>query len=86
MDVALLMLEHGKNVLCEVPMGINEKQVRKLIELAKEKNVFLAEGILLRHFPAYRYVQEQIQNGALGEIKSVDVEFGLKLTDMERLM
>lgn len=67
-------------------MGINEKQVRQLIECAKEKNLFLVEGILLRHSPAYRYVQEQIHNGALGEIKSVDVDFGLEVSGFERLL
>lgn len=85
-ETALLMLEHGKHVLCEVPMGINEKQVRKLIEYAKEKNLFLIEAIWSRHFPSYRYIRQQILDGALGDIKSVDVLFGLKLTDVERLM
>lgn len=85
-DFDILLREHGKHVLCEVPMGINEKQVRQLIECAKEKNLFLVEGILLRHSPAYRYVQEQIHNGALGEIKSVDVDFGLEVSGFERLL
>lgn len=45
MHVAQLMLEHGKHVLCELPMGMNQKQVQQLVTLAKEKNLFLAEGI-----------------------------------------
>lgn len=83
---ALLMLEHGKHVLCEVPMGVNEKQVRKLVDYAKEKNLFLVEGLWCRHFPSYRYIRQQILDGALGEIKSVEVTFGLELTAIERLM
>lgn len=86
MAVALLMLEHGKHVLCEVPMGLNEKQVQKMIECAKQKNLLLMEGIISRHFPAWKYVQQQILDGALGEINSVDVDFGLKLIDFDRLM
>lgn len=83
--VATMMLEHGKHVLCEVPMGINEKQVQKLVTLAKEKNVFLIEGIWTGHFPAYRYVHQQIQRGALGEIQSVDIDCGVELFNVERL-
>ena len=84
--VASMMLEHGKHVLCEVPMGINEKQVQKLVALAKEKNLFLIEGIWTGHFPCYRYVHQQIQNGLLGEIQSVDIDCGVKLCNIERLM
>lgn len=86
MNVTLMMLEHGKNVLCEVPMGMNEKQVRKVIEYAKEKKVLLMEGIISRHCPAWRYVQQRILDGALGDIESVQVDFGLKLIDFDRLM
>lgn len=83
--VASMMLEHGKHVLCEVPMGINEKQVQKLVALAKEKNLFLIEGIWTGHFPAYRYVQQQIKSGALGVIQSVDIDCGVELHNVERL-
>lgn len=86
MSVAQLMLQHGKHVLCELPMGINAKQVRTLTECAKEKHLFLAEGIFSRYFPGTRYVEQQIQNGKLGEINSVDVNFALKLTEWDRLM
>lgn len=85
LNVASMMLEHGKHVLCEVPMGINQKQVQKLVALAKEKNLFLIEGIWTGHFPAYRHVHQQIQNGALGEIQSVDIDCGVELYNVERL-
>lgn len=76
LDVSLLMLEHGKHVLCEKPMCLNEKQAHKLIECAKQKNLFLLEGIWSRFFPSYKYIREQIDNGKLGEIERVDAEYG----------
>lgn len=84
--VAMMMLEHGKHVLCEVPMGVNEKQVQKLVAYAKEKDLFLIEGIWSGHFPSYRYVYQQIRDGALGEIQSVDIDCGVELSNVERLM
>lgn len=86
LSVASMMLEHGKHVLCEVPMGINEKQVQTLVALAREKGLFLIEGIWTGHFPIYRYVHQQIVNGTLGEIQSVDIDCGVELCNVERLM
>lgn len=77
-EVALLMLEHGKHVLVEKPMCMNEKQVRKLVTCAKQKNVFLMEGLWSNFFPAYQYIRKQIESGKLGEIVSVEAEYGNK--------
>lgn len=75
-EVALLMLEHGKHVLVEKPLCINENQSRRLITFAQQKNLFLMEAIWSRCFPSYQYVRDQIEKGVLGEITSVEVEFG----------
>lgn len=44
LEVAMLMLDHGKHVLCEKPLCLNEKQVRILTSYAKQKGLFLMEG------------------------------------------
>lgn len=44
LEVAMLMLDHGKHVLCEKAMCLNEKQVRILTSYAKRKGLFLMEG------------------------------------------
>jgi len=85
-EVSVLMLEHGKHVLCEKPLCMNLKQSEKLIALAKEKGLFFMEGIWVRFFPSYQYVRKQIRSGALGEILSVKAEFGIKdLVKVDRL-
>lgn len=84
-EVVLLMLQHGKHVLCEKPLTMNEKQSSKLIAFAKEKKLFLMEAIWSRFFPSYQYLRRQIQTGALGDIKNVSVEFGFNIADVARL-
>lgn len=85
-EVSMLMLEHGKHVLCEKPMCLNEKQVRKLIECARQKNLFLLEGIWSRFFPSYKYIREQIDSGKLGEIERVEAEYGNEfMGNLERI-
>lgn len=77
--VTKLMLEHGKHVLVEKPLCMNERQARELIELAERKNLFLMEAIWSRCFPSYDYIGKLIQSGALGDIKSVDIHFGVPI-------
>ena len=40
-----LVLEAGKNVLCEKAFTTNAKQLETLIKIAKEKNLFLMEAV-----------------------------------------
>lgn len=85
-EVASLMLQHGKHVLCEKPLCMNSKQAEKLIALAKEKDVFFMEGLWVRFFPSYQYVRKQIRSGVLGDILSIKSEFGLEdLVRVDRL-
>ncbi len=42
-ELTLLMLNHGKHVLCEKPLAMSERQARAMVELAKEKGLFLLE-------------------------------------------
>lgn len=86
LEIGLLMLEHGKHVLCEKPLCMNEKQVHQFVAYAKQKNLFLMEAIWSRMFPSYQYVREQIRKGKLGDILSVDVDFGFsRLADVDRI-
>lgn len=85
-EVAKMMLEHSKHVMVEKPMCTNAKQVQALITLAKQKNVFLMEGVWPRFLPSYDFIRKQIQDGKLGDILSVDVEFGNKaMSGFERI-
>ena len=64
---------------------MNEKQSKKLLAHAKAKKLFFMEAIWSRYFPAYQHVKQLIDNGVLGEIKEVDVEFGFKIAQVDRL-
>lgn len=76
-NIAMLMLENGKHVLCEKPLCMNEKQVRQLVAFAREKRLFLMEGIWSRCSECYKYIRSRIDSGALGAIKSIEIASGL---------
>ncbi|MDB5151272.1 MAG: afr 2, partial [Mucilaginibacter sp.] len=76
----LLCLQHNKAVLCEKPFAMNSKQAIEMINMAKEKKLFLMEALWTKFHPHYIKMQEMITQGLLGEIKAVLVNFGFKPT------
>lgn len=77
--IVSLMLNNGKHVLCEKPLCMNAAEVKQLTDTAKEKRLFLMEGIWSRFFPSYQYVKRKIDAGALGDIEEITVEYGIDL-------
>ena len=41
---SILMMNHGKHVICEKPMAINHHEVQQMMDCAKENNVFLMDA------------------------------------------
>ena len=71
----MLCLHNGKNVLCEKPFALNEGQVQKMIDKAKENDLFLMEAMWMAYFPAIAKIRELIASGIIGDVKLVDVKF-----------
>ena len=69
-------LNAGKNVFCEKAITVNSKQFDEVQKLAKEKNLILTEGFTLYHMPIYNKIKKIVDEGALGDIKLVQVNFG----------
>ncbi|XP_018572901.1 trans-1,2-dihydrobenzene-1,2-diol dehydrogenase-like [Anoplophora glabripennis] len=84
-DTTKLMLEHGKHVLCEKPFTLNEKQTRRLVQIARERKLFLMEAIWSRCFPAYKEMKRLIDSGAIGDVLFASLHFGLALQHVDRL-
>lgn len=84
-EIGRMMLDHGKHVLCEKPLCINEGQSKRLLAHAQEKKLFLMEAIWSRFFPSYIQLRDRIDAGELGDIQQVEVEFGFPLADVDRL-
>ena len=77
----ILCLNHDKAVLCEKAFAINSRQAMEMIKTAKERKVFLMEALWTKFLPHYKRLQELLQQKALGNIKSVLVNFGFKTSD-----
>lgn len=80
-SIVKTMLEHGKHVLCEVPLCINSIQTKELISLAKRKTLFLMEAMISRCTPAYDALKRHLESGAIGSVRHVMVHFGINVWD-----
>jgi predicted dehydrogenase/Tol biopolymer transport system component len=81
----LLCLEQGKNLLVEKAFTANALQASQAIALAEEKGVFLCEAMWTRFLPAVQMVKDWILAGRIGRVESVEADFSMPLTHVERL-
>ncbi|XP_048473606.1 trans-1,2-dihydrobenzene-1,2-diol dehydrogenase [Rhincodon typus] len=86
LKVALLMLNAGRNVLCEKPLAMNLREVQQLVSAARDKNLFLMEGLWTRFFPVSKAIRGLLKEDNMGEIKIVKAEFGTHMLETPRLV
>ena len=75
-----LCLESGKNVLCEKAFTVNAAQAAGLVQIARQKNLFLMEALWTRYFPLSVYVRDTIISGRLGTIMRAFADNSLDLS------
>jgi predicted dehydrogenase len=64
----------GKHIFCEKPMAVDPHGIRIVmaaVKEAKRKKLALRAGFNMRFQPAYREAMKRIQDGAIGEIRSI---------------
>lgn len=74
----LLCLNNDKAVLCEKAFAVNSRQTIEMIDLAKEKKIFLMEALWTKFSPQYKRLMEILKEKRLGDIKSVLIDFGFR--------
>lgn len=66
-EQAILMMDHGKHVLCEKPMASNAAEVRRMIEAARRNDVLLMEALKSTLMPNFRAVQDNLYK--IGQVR-----------------
>lgn len=69
-------LESGKHVFCEKSITVNSRQLEECVAIAQEKGLVICDGTTLLHMPLYKKLNQIITNGAIGDVKMVQVNFG----------
>jgi predicted dehydrogenase len=68
-------LDAGKPVLCEKPLTPSAAATRPLVELARERGVFLMEAVWTRFLPLHRRVQHLLSAGTIGDVRAMQSAF-----------
>lgn len=84
-DHALMALEAGRNVFVEKPMALDHAQASEIAAAAASRGLFLAEAMWTYFLPKFDVIDQLIEAGVLGEIKSVHTEYGEYFTRDHRI-
>lgn len=71
--------EAGKAVLCEKPIGLSVAQTRRVVESARDNQVFLMEGYMYRCAPQTRRLIELLREGKIGQIRGIEASFSFRV-------
>ncbi len=75
---ARLALQAGKPVLCEKPFTLNAAEARGLINLARQRQIFLMEAMWTRFLPAAARLRELLAEGWIGDACLLAADFGTR--------
>ncbi|KAA6351666.1 1 5-anhydro-D-fructose reductase [termite gut metagenome] len=76
----------GKPVLCEKAFTATARQAEKLLNLAKEKKVFITEAIWTRYMPLSKTINEVIASGIIGVPRMLSANLGYPVGWKERMI
>jgi predicted dehydrogenase len=72
-------IEHGKHVLCEKPITLNDKQFKELARLSQEKKVFLMEAMWTYFLPPVLKAKQWLLEDRIGSLKVIEAVFGFPM-------
>ena len=85
-DVTREALMAGKPCLVEKAFMANYRQAKEIVDLARERKVFLAEAIWTRYQPVVKMVRDLIDSGRIGTPRMVTATLGYSMGEKPRIM
>lgn len=72
-DIVVPLLEAGKHVYCEWPLGATTAEAEAMAAVARDNGVVAVVGLQGRHDPTLTHVKDLVADGWLGQVLSVNV-------------
>ena len=85
-DVTREALMAGKPCLVEKAFMANYRQAKAIVDLSRERKVFLAEAIWTRYQPVVKMMRDLIDSGRIGTPRLVTATLGYSMGDKPRIM
>jgi predicted dehydrogenase len=68
---AIKAAEAGKHILCEKPIALTAQEAALLLDVRTRCGVKIGEAFMIRTYPQWLRVRELIEDGRIGELRSV---------------
>ena len=81
---ALLAAQYGKHIHMDKPGGLDPVMFDTLVETVRKRKLVFHLGYMYRYNPAVKNLLEQVRNGELGEIFSVEAHMDCRHTPEKR--
>lgn len=70
-DLALRAIDSGKAVLVEKSFTTNPDDAQRIVDAARERGVFVMEGMWTRFLPTMERIRSLIADGAIGDVRCI---------------
>ena len=74
-------LTYNKNIICEKPIALKPKEVKKILNLARKKKLTVHEMFQYTFHPLFLEVKKILRKNILGKLKFVESKFTIPLND-----
>jgi predicted dehydrogenase len=79
-EVTLAAIAAGKHVICEKPLGLNLPETVEMLRAAEAAGVVHMTAFTYRYAPAVQYLKALLDEGVLGEIRSLRAAYLMALS------
>jgi predicted dehydrogenase len=69
-------LDAGRAVLCEKPLTVNAAQATDLVDTARQRRLFLMEGLWTLCQPGWLALLDELRAGVIGPVRRVEASLG----------
>ena len=80
-EYAIKAAKAGKHVLCEKPIAMSAEEAGLLLAVRESTGVVIQEAFMVMTNPAWSKAKELVDNGSIGELKTVIGNFSYMNTD-----
>ena len=79
-QITLQAFAAGKHVICEKPLGLNHAETVEMLRAAEAAGLVHMTAFTYRFAPAVQYMRALVEDGSLGEIRSVRAAYLMALS------
>ena len=85
-DVTVEAIKKGKACIVEKAFMANAVQTKAVLDLARERKVFIAEAIWTRYQPTVGIIRKLMEDGRIGRLRMISATLAYSIEHKERIM